>query len=340
MYHLVERDKNITPNFTETQFKIIWPPFEIKVEKDMQDILVNMTESEKHGTLTVLKLFSLYELKAGEEYWATRFKEIFPDQIEYIKMANIFSFAEINMHLPFYNKIDQLLHVNTDDYYNSYVQDKTLKSRIEFIDWAINNDNDLVSLGVFSMVEGGVLYSSFGFLKHFQSKGKNLLMNVVRGINFSVRDENLHSVGGAYAFKDLLSRRKLTDSQKLELYDILYKAADQLKQHEFRIAEMIFEKGPIEGITEKQMQHFIESRINKVLEQLGLNPLYKVTYNPIAEWFYEGINGFVYNDFFSGIGNSYSRSWDESSFIWKAKKTDGIAYAPYIPITKEPSSNE
>lgn len=313
---LIEKDSNVK-KFTKDQLSIFWLPDEPKVEKDIQDIKVNMTPSETHGVLTILKLFSLYELKAGEEYWGERFNKMFPDRLEYLKMANAFSFFETNIHLPFYNRINELLNINTDEYYQSYVKDPILKSRIEFIDQVIKSKNDLYSLAVFSMVEGVILYSSFAFLKHFQSKGKNKLLNIVRGINFSVRDENLHSMGGAYAFKDKLEAAKLSTEDKQALVDVIYKAAEHLKEHEFRISEMIFEKGQIEGITETQLKHFVESRVNLVLQQLGLKHLYTVEYNPIADWFYDGINGYQYNDFFSGIGSAYSREWSEGEFSWK-----------------------
>lgn len=315
---LVEKDKNVG-KFTKDQLSIFWLPDEPKVEKDIQDIKVNMTESEKHGVLTVLRLFSLYELNAGEEYWSNRFKSIFPDRIEYLKMANAFSFFETNVHLPFYNRINELLNINTDEYYQSYVKDPILKERMGFIDDIISSKDDLYSMAVFSMVEGVILYSSFGFLKHFQSKGKNKLLNVVRGINFSVRDENLHSVGGAYAFKDKLASSNLSKEEISKLKETIYSAARKLCEHEHRIADMIFEKGSIDGITEKQLKHFVESRVNLVLQQLGLEKIYDVTYNPVSDWFYDGISGFQYNDFFSGIGASYSREWSESEFSWKGK---------------------
>lgn len=313
---LVERDPNIK-KFTKDQLNIFWLPDEPKVEKDIQDIRINMTEAEKHGVLTVLRLFSLYELNAGEEYWGNRFRKVFPDRIDYVKMANAFSFFETNVHLPFYNRINELLNINTDEYYQSYVNDDILKERMSFIDNVISSKNDLYSLAVFSMVEGVILYSSFAFLKHFQSKGKNKLLNVVRGINFSVRDENLHSLGGAYAFREKLRDSNLTTEQYEELKSIIYESARKLCEHENRIVDMIFEKGSIDGITDVQLKHFVESRVNLVLQQLGLDRIYDVTYNPIELWFYDGISGFQFNDFFSGIGSSYSRDWSESEFIWK-----------------------
>jgi len=60
--HVLESTESLVVNykeaveFTNQQLKIFWLPDEIKVEKDVQDILVNFTESEKHGVLTTLKL--------------------------------------------------------------------------------------------------------------------------------------------------------------------------------------------------------------------------------------------------------------------------------------------
>ena len=77
--------------FMDDQMKLFWLPTEIKVEKDIQDVLVNFTEAERHGVVTVLKLFTLYEAFAGECYWGGRFKTFFKD-FEFQQMATAFSF--------------------------------------------------------------------------------------------------------------------------------------------------------------------------------------------------------------------------------------------------------
>lgn len=315
---LVEKDKTIK-EFTKQQLQIFWLPDEPKVEKDIQDVLVNLTESEKHGVITTLKLFSHYEIFAGKDYWSGRFSDMFPNEIEYQEMASAFSFFEICVHLQFYKKLNELLHINTDEFYNSYINDDVLKSRMDYIGSVVESKDDLYSLGAFSLVEGVILYSSFAYLKHFQSKGKNKLLNIVRGINFSVRDENLHSMAGAYVFKKKLLESNLSEDAFDKLKSALYTSAEKLREHEYRIIEMIFEKGHIDGITETQMKHFVDGRVNLCLKELGLKSIIKVDYDPIASWFYDGINGFSYNDFFSGIGNSYSRDWSESEFKWEIK---------------------
>lgn len=302
--------------FATKQLEVFWLPDEIKVEKDVQDILVNMTPAEKHGVITVLKLFTLYEIQAGSEYWNGKFARIFK-RPEFRRMASAFSMVELAIHAPFYRKLNEALHLDNDEFYMEYVNDPTLKARMEFIGEIVSSKNDLLSLAAFSMVEGAILYSSFAFLKHFQSQGKNKLLNVVRGINFSVRDENIHSIAGAWAFKQLKSEMNLTPEEDVELEKTIRSLAKTLREHEHRINAMVFEKGNIEGITETQLGHFNDSRVNVCLEQLGYTKEYEVPYNPIGAWFYQGINNFQFNDFFSGIGASYSRAWNETEFTYK-----------------------
>lgn len=298
--------------FAETQEQIFWTSGEIAVEKDIQDLRVNMTEAERHGVITTLKLFTLYELIAGNEYWLGRVREMFP-RPEISRMAASFGFFELNVHAPFYNKLNEALHLNTDQFYEDYIHDETLKSRMEFIDRYVNDPDPLISLGVFSIIEGAVLYSSFAFLKHFQTKGKNKLLNVVRGINFSVRDENLHSLAGAWLFKQL---KKELGGEFRGTDRAIIEASDMVYDHECRIIDMIFERGKIEGITAEQMRVFVRHRINLCLAQLNIDPEVDYHNNIIGDWFYDSINSVQFHDFFTGVGNSYNRNWKQEAFTW------------------------
>lgn len=320
-YLLPIQEYNEPIEFANKQLQIFWLPDEIKVEKDIQDVLVNFSPAEKHGVITTLKLFSLYETHAGDEYWGTRFKRMF-NGAEFHRMASVFSMFELAIHAPFYNKINQLLHIDTPEFYLSYLESPVLRERIKHINEIIDDEDDLMSLALFSMVEGVILYSSFAFLKHFQSQGKNKLMNLVRGINFSLRDENLHALAGAWCFRLKLAEYAKKNSKIYEDYvkDLekrIIEGAQKIYEHEREIIHMIFSEGKIEGITEHQLDNFVQSRINECLKQLGFKKLYEVKWNPIAEWFYKAINDYSFNDFFSGIGSQYHRNWDETAFVWK-----------------------
>jgi len=312
-------DYDIPVEMAKAQNEVFWLADEIKVEKDVQDIMVNMTESERHGVITVLKLFTLYELVAGKEYWGNRIMKAFP-RPDIQMMASSFSYFELNVHAPVYNKLNEALHLNTEEFYLSYADDPILKERMSFIGKLVTSKDDLLSVAAFSLVEGAVLYSAFAFLKHFQSNGKNKLLNVVRGINFSVRDENLHCLGGAWLYtqckEEMQAEGKKDDAYYEEIEQKIIEAAKTIYEHEARIVDMVFEEGPMDGITDVQMKRFIESRLDLCLKNLGIAKQFGTNYNPIAEWFYDGINAYQMNDFFTGVGNSYNRNWSENHFTW------------------------
>ena len=304
--------------FMNQQQAVFWPHFEVKVHKDKQDILVNMTESESHGTITTLKLFSKYEQIIGNEFWINFVMQKFPRPADIQPMAAMFGAMELAVHQKFYSTLNEELGLATDDFYNEYLDDIDLSARIEFLEGTLAEKDDLHALGCFTFGEGAILYSSFAFLKHFQSQGKNKLLNVVSGINFSARDEHLHSEAAAWLFRTLLQELKdkgeITEEYEQSLKADIYEAAETVMEHERKIIDKIFEKGKIDGITDTQLEHFAQSRINLCLRNLGYENLYKVEYNPVGEWFYKGINGYQMQDFFNSQGNQYQRDWSEQGF--------------------------
>ncbi|MDD5151509.1 MAG: ribonucleotide-diphosphate reductase subunit beta [Flavobacterium sp.] len=320
-------DYPIALKFIEEQNSIMWFPTEIDVEKDLHDLRTNFTKSEYHAVTTLLKLFLKYELEIGNEYWSNYVAKVFP-RPEIQRMANCFSFIEINVHAPFYNKLNEILGLNTDEFYESYIDIPALKNRMEWIGRRVEKRDSvfdiLKSVGIFSILEGAVLYSSFAFLKHFQAEGKNKLMATNSGIGFSVNDENLHSLAGAWLFKTLLDEAKqekaITEEDIIRLEQEIYETSHIIKEHEFEIINLFFEKGSIKGITPHQLQNFVESRIDLCLQQLGLKKIFNPSYNPIKDWFYKNINGSKLHDFFSQMNNGYARTWVKSKFIWTGMK--------------------
>lgn len=319
----------VYPQFVEladTQFQDCrWTADEIAVEKDKQDMLVNVNEAARHAITTGLKLFTRYEMFAGTEYWMGRVMKAFP-RPEVQRMAGVFGAFELQVHAPFYNKLNEVLGLDTDEFYTSYVDDPVLNSRVKFLDSAVDSKDDLLSLAVFSMMEGGVLFSNFALFKSFQSKGNNLIGNTVRGIDQSVVDEGLHQTGGAMLFRlaieELSELLTPEEFKKLlrSLHNRIRRAAKKLAEHEFRISDMLMEKGDIgTGITALALKQFVMSRINICLNDLGVKALYskkQIGANPIAEWFYGGVQKFQLNDFFVGKGREYTTTWVEELFAW------------------------
>lgn len=294
-------------SFAEEQEKILWFPKEINVEKDVQDIRTNLTEAERHGVITTLKLFTKYELIVGDDYWqqlTQRFKK--PACVG--RAASLFQYVEKGIHAPFYSNINTALGLGTEEFYSEYANDSLLAERIQFLEnMAEGSDEDFLT--VLALTEGAILYSSFAFLKHFQSQGKNKIMNIVAGINFSVRDESLHSLASSWLYNTLIEEGGKRDETRV------YQIAEAVRAHEHAITDKIFEKGDIENITATQMKNFVDSRIDLVLRNLGYKPIYNPSHNPIADWFYKSINDYVANDFFTRTGREYTRGRNVEEFI-------------------------
>jgi ribonucleotide reductase beta subunit family protein with ferritin-like domain len=301
--------------YTEKQQSIFWTADEIEMEKDIHDLKTNLTEAELHGVTTVLKLFTLYELHVGNEYWLDYVRKTFP-RPEIQRMASLFGMFELNVHAPFYDKLNEVMGLKTDEFYSSYTKDKTLADRMAWVERQFKVDDPLLITAMGSITEGAILYSNFAFLKHFQAEGKNKLMNMTAGINFSVRDENLHSEAGAWLYKQLLKEEQPDADRMGKVLTKIKRTCRQIYEHESRIIDMIFEKGNIKGITDIQMKNFIQSRLNLCLEQLNIPTMFSVEYDPISSWFYKNINSGSLHDFFAKQGNNYSRDWTESKFTW------------------------
>ena len=108
----------------------------------------------------------------------------------------------------------------------------------------------------------------------------------------------------------------ISEEVLLELKTELQETTIIILEHESVIIDKIFEKGNIKGITENQLKHFVESRLDDCLKNLGYKAMYKPSYNPIAEWFYKDIESSTLHDFFSSTGSDYNRNWIEGKFKW------------------------
>lgn len=319
----------------EAQAEIFWLPTEPKVEKDLHCLKTELTPAELHGVMTTLKLFTLYEQVAGNEYWGGRFKRMFP-RPDFLRMATKFSDVEINVHGPFYQRVDELLGLNTDEFYSSFTNDSVLSARMRFLDEVINSKDDLLSVAAFSMVEGAILYSSFAFLMSFQANGKNKIANIHSGLTFSVKDENLHSEGGAWAFRTLLAEKEVAGyTGHEELYSKILSAADSIFEHESKIIDMIFAEGNISGITASDLRLFVKHRINLCLSNLGMPAHFIEAKSPVQDWFYKMIGGDNQHDFFAKLGSSYNRNWSRTSFTWVAGGLQGRSWFELINPMRE-----
>src|SRR5699024_12608786 len=96
-----------------------------------------------------------------------------------------------------------------------------------------------------ALLEGVVLYSTFGFFKGFNSRGYNLIPHFVSGIDASAKDENFHSIASSFLHNECKHERRAlgnhTDEEDERLRETIWKMAETHYQHENRIIDLMFE---------------------------------------------------------------------------------------------------
>lgn len=299
-----------------------WKWAEVQVAKDKHQFMTELTEAEQHAILTAAKLFVKYESFVGNEFWMNRVMKMFP-RPEVERLSATFGMVELAIHSPFYQALNTQLGLDTDEFWESYIDDPVLSSRMDYLNSFIDSDDDRLALAVFSMMEGAILFSSFALFKSFNSNGHNLLVNFGAGINQSALDEGLHHEAGAYLFKQDLKESKLSAEQKQRLFNRIQDAALKLYEHEDAIIEKFYEKGDLRGATKEQFKTFIKSRINFCLVNFGIEPIFDISGldNPIEGWFGAKIKGYIANDFFNTLGREYSTRFVENKFNWVSGET-------------------
>lgn len=309
--------------FANNQLHAFWLHTEPSVELDKQQLLVELSDEERESIIKVLKLFVHYEMTIGNSFWS-QIGNVMP-RSEIIRMTSIFSAMESSVHAPFYNEINRILDIDYPEFYLEYKNEKVLKDRMEFLNSQCNLSKKstiidiLTTLATFSFIEGCVLYSSFAFLKSFQANGYNKIGHIVTGVDWVVRDENLHQQAAAYLYNTLLNECKLNQFEYIELCERVDKVYKSVVEHEIEISKLVFKNGSINDINHNDMIKFIKNRASHCLGFLNTNlgsGIVEGDKSSINQWFYGNINAPKLGDFFVRTSTEYSKKWSENKLKW------------------------
>ncbi len=224
------------------------------------------------------------------------------------------SFTGNSIHQVAYARINEELGL---DDFESFLSEPTSKEKIDnIINVKSKTKEDLaLSLAVFSAFTEGVnLFSSFAILMSFQKR--NLMKGVGKIVEWSVRDEQMHSEAGCWLFKEFIKEfpEILSEDFKKKVYDAA-RTSVELEDH---FLEKVFEMGDIKGITKLQVKNYIRYRANSKLKELGLGAIWKnIDQEQLNElsWFDVIATGVVSQDFFSARESSYYKGLNFNN-IW------------------------
>ena len=291
-------------NFYKDQHRAHWLADEVPLASDLNDWKLKLNESEKNLIGNILKSFAQTEVHVND-YWSTKVSIWFPKP-EIQAMARVFADFE-SIHAEAYARLNEELGL---DDFKAFLEDEASKAKIDrLIEVPGNNiEEQALSLAIFSAFTEGVnLFSSFAILMSFQLR--NLMKGTGQIVEWSVRDESLHSKAGCWLFRKLLEEQP--ELNTTELRDKVVEACHLSVQLEYDFIEKAFEMGDIDGLNKEQLKAFIKARANEKMTELGYNAIYNdVDPNLLRqmEWFGHLTSGKTHQDFFAGRVTSYSKS--------------------------------
>ena len=296
-----------------------WLHTEVPMMSDVNDWKQNLTETEKNIIGSILKGFAQTETVVND-YWTGLVTSWFRKP-EIIAMATTFGAME-TIHAEAYSLLNEELGL---DDFSEFLEDETTMAKIENLmdvrdsfDGEVDWHERAKSLAIFSAFTEGVnLFSSFAVLLSF--KMRNKLKGVGQIVEWSIRDESIHSEAGCWLFRTLLEEKPELKTPELEA--AINEAALLSLQLELDFIEKVYEMGDLEGCSKSDLTHFIKNRVNTKLGDLGYNPIIgDIDMNAVGrmKWFDHLSAGKQHTDFFANRVTNYSKGvqdWDAASIF-------------------------
>ena len=287
-----------------------WLHTEVPMANDVTDWKSNLKPYEKNVVGQILKGFAQTETIVND-YWSTLVTKWFRKP-EIIMMGTTLGSSE-TIHAEAYSLLNEQLGL---DDFSEFLQDEATMAKIESLmnvrdnhDGTPNWHERAKSLAIFSAFTEGVnLFSSFAVLLSF--KMRNKLKGVGQIVEWSVRDESLHSNAGCWLFRTLMEEHPEFKTKKL-IKEIEEAALLAIKL-EFDFIDKTFEMGDLENLTKDELKNFIRHRVNIKMSDLGLTPI--IPSEDIdkgalktMKWFDAVIAGKQQTDFFASRVTNYSK---------------------------------
>jgi ribonucleoside-diphosphate reductase beta chain len=300
------------------QHQAHWLHTEVPISQDVTDWNSNLRDHEKNVIGGILKGFAQTETVVND-YWTSLVTKWFRKP-EIIAMATTFGAFE-TIHAEAYALLNEQLGL---DNFAEFLEDETTAAKIESL-MTVRDGNSgetdwheaARSLAIFSAFTEGVnLFSSFAVLLSF--KMRNKLKGVGQIVEWSVRDESLHSEAGCWLFRTLMQEYPELKTDKL-IKDI-EEAARLALELEFNFIDKIFEMGDLENLSKDELKNFIKHRVNTKMGDLGLKPLIpsdQIDKGALKQmlWFDAVVAGKQHTDFFANRVTNYSKGhmdWDNA----------------------------
>lgn len=322
----VDNSRKITDDYDGYEFKYpeilelsrrqlednLWFSSEYKVELDKLELNFDLTESQKHYVLKTLPLFIRYEMYVGN-FWIDRYAKFFKAP-ECQELASVINMVEIAIHSRFYRQLSEVLGLENDDHFLDFKNHEELIERDKWLSKFLKSDDDIEAMLAFAIVEGVLLFQNFLGLRSFQMRGNNKIPVIVKGTIQSSIDEDGHSEALTTSL-NIFFRENGIVFKDSRYYKIFISMLEHCFGRECLIIDGAMLEDSLNGVTKRDMQDYVKSRIDLLLSRLGCDPLYGVK-SEIADEFDNSVSTYKLTDFFtSGVGSEYSSGWSKDTFV-------------------------
>jgi len=307
-------------DFWLAQQQAHWLHTEVPMMSDVNDWKQNLSETEKNIIGSILKGFAQTETVV-EEYWSTLVTKWFPKPE--VKMMAIGFGANETIHAEAYSLLNEELGL---DDFSEFLEDETTMAKIGGL-MEVNADmqtgdhslHEIArSLAIFSAFTEGVnLFSSFAILLSF--KLENKLKGVGQIVEWSIRDESMHSDAGCWLFRTLVAENPEINTPELE--EDVKKAALLSLKLELDFIDKVYELGDLDTCNKYDLVSFIKNRVNTKMSDLGYDPIVNGIDEDAVQrmkWFDSLSAGKQHTDFFANRVTNYSKgvqNWDAAELF-------------------------
>ncbi len=291
-----------------TQQRVHWLPEEVPLGDDVKDWQNNLTKAERNLLTQIFRFFTQADIEVNNCYMK-HYSQIFkPTEVQ--MMLSAFSNME-TIHISAYSHLLDTIGMPEEEY-SAFLRYKELKEKYDYMQqFGVETKHDIaLTLAVFgAFTEGLQLFASFAMLLNFPRFNKMKGMGQI--VTWSVRDESLHCDSIIKLFRTFVSENPEIWTEDFQRE--LYKACENIIEHEDNFVDLAFELGPVEGLKPEDIKKYLRYTADRRLGQLGLQPVYRIGENPLP-WLDNMLNGVEHANFFENRSTEYSKAATEGTW--------------------------
>ena len=293
------------------QQRIHWLPEEVPLADDVKDWHRTLSDSERNLLTQIFRFFTQADVEVNNCYMRHYSRVFQPTEVQMMLAA--FSNME-TIHIAAYSHLLDTIGMPETEY-QAFLHYKEMKDKYDYMQqWGVETPRDIAkTLAVFGgFTEGLQLFASFAILMNFPRFNKMKGMGQI--VTWSARDETLHTNSIIRLFRSFVDEnREIWDD---DLQRDLYGACETIVTHEDAFIDLAFELGAVEGLTSEEVKRYIRYIADRRLNQLNLQPIYRIESNPLP-WMDEMLNGVEHTNFFENRATEYTKaatsgSWEEA----------------------------